>query len=193
MLAEGKFEWINQFQSGSLYVSLNSADEKEHQQLMGFGLKKVTEGLDYLQKLVETKRFSVPVKLRASFQNIQQSNNFEFVCRKRWPSLKPVVRPYYKWMGGSKAGGTYIDKFGLPMEDLERVKTFSCGQWFDLHILANGYVTKCCIDENGYVGKDSFNVKNNHVLDIYAANSLLRENLPQRANVVDCNGCLFLG
>ena len=57
-----------------------------------------------------------------------------------------------------------------------------CNQWNDLHILASGQVTKCCIDEAGYQEKD-FSVEHNNVLDIYAKTLHLRQEFTSRSSV----------
>lgn len=70
---------------------------------------------------------------------------------------------------------------------------FSCAQWYDLHILANGVVTKCCIDETGFEGNEKFDSSRRHVLQIYGESASLRENLPGRSSVSGCKTCFHLG
>jgi hypothetical protein len=157
MLIEDKFEWMADFQNSQLTVSLNSINDEEHYRMMGFGLKKVLNGLDYLHSFVRSKKIFQNVTLCAPFINKQQAEEYGMYCIKRWPFFKPAVRPFFEWRGGSRNGLKYRNNALLPDFDPLRISNYSCGQWFDLHILANGYVTNCCIDENGYADRQTFN------------------------------------
>lgn len=195
MLKEGEFEWMTQYQSAELTVSLNSMNEEEHLRMMGFGIEGVLQGLDYLHQLAESGRFTLPVTLCAPFIDERQSRSYGVRCRRRWPLFRPAIRPFFQWMGGMQVGTEYRDAAALPGAEENQVAGSPCGQWFDLHILANGYVTRCCIDENGNGGKVIYDVRHNHVLDIYrrARRLSLRERLPARATVRGCKGCFHLG
>ena len=194
MLKEGTFEWMTHYPRATLTVSLNSVNEEEHVRMMGFGLEGVFRGLDYLHRLVESGQFSLPVMLCAPFKNEQQAREYGDVCSRRCPLFRPAIRPYFKWMGGTGVGAEHRNSTGLPGVEENRVAGFPCGQWFDLHILANGCVTKCCIDESGYGGEAAFDVRYRHVLDIYQLGRGLRERLPARSDMMGgCEGCLHLG
>lgn len=192
MLKEGAFEWMTQYARASLTISLNSVNEEEHVRLMGFGLESVFRGLDYLHRLTESRKFTLPVALCAPFQNEEKAAAYQAECSKRWPLFKPAIRPFFQWMGASDAGGEHRLASGLPSPSAQQAAKFACGQWFDLHILANGYVTKCCIDETGYAGEATFDALNNNVLDIYQAARSKRANLPPRREA-GCEGCFHLG
>lgn len=193
MLRPGKFEWMAGFPGSSLSISLNSVDDAEHQQMMGFGLKSVLPNLDYVHSLKADKKFPITVKLRAPFENREQAHQFYTYCQERWPLFEAGIRPYFVWTGDIDVGQTERDRAqsGLPAQ--MSASSFSCGQWYDLHILANGYATKCCIDEAGFTDNDRFNCQTNHVLDVYAQTRVLREELPPRKQVAGCEDCLHLG
>jgi hypothetical protein len=193
MLRRGAFEWMTRYPRANLNISLNSVNEDEHVKLMGFGLKQVFRGLDYLHRLAESGDFPLPVMLCAPFQNEGQALEYEVYCRRRWPLFNPAIRPFFQWMGDSGAGADHRSASGLPAPKAWGTARFPCAQWFDLHILANGYVTKCCIDETGHAGETAFDVRTHDVLDIFQAGKGLRETLPERASVGGCAGCLHLG
>lgn len=193
MLKNDILEWMSQYKNGSLSVSLNSVNEEEHVKMMGFGLKKVCQGLDNLHMMVESGQFTLTVILAAPFQSEAQAENFESVCRSRWPLFRPGVRPFFEWMGDSHIGSSERNASIASFQSVKNVKSFSCGQWFDLHILANGYATKCCIDETGFVGDERYDTRNRNVLDIYKEGHELRQNLLSRSTVEGCNGCMHLG
>ena len=97
-------------------------------------------------------------------------------------------------MGVSSAGREYRDTSALPDQSvIDEVSTMPCGQWYDLHILANGYTTKCCIDESGHNDDAKYDTRTRNVLEIYRENSINRCNLPARKDVKGCVGCLFFG
>jgi len=192
LLRERNIDWMSQFPTASLTVSVNSLNEEEHVRLMGFGLKAVVRGLDELHESKAQGRFDLPVRLTAQFRSPDEGRAYEQECRARWPLFEPGVRPFFEWMGGSHAGKEYRVNFGLPVRTTDRIAGFACGQWFDLHVLASGFVARCCIDETGLDG-DAFDVRHHHVLDVYRQSRSLRSGLPGRSEVAGCNGCMHLG
>lgn len=194
-LKKGAFEWMSDFQRAALIISLNSVDEEEHMALMGFGLKVVNQNLDHLHGLVEQQQFKLPVKLSAPYHDDPQAEKFTKACKERWPKFGTAVRPYFQWMGESAAGLEYKTEAGLPGKygETSDAEQIPCGQWFDIHVLANGYVTKCCIDETGYQGQERFNAAQRNLLSIYRERDNLKSTLPARVEVLACKGCTHLG
>lgn len=193
MLRKGKFEWMTKYLRATLTVSLNSVNEDEHIRMMGFGLYDVFDGLDYLHFLTESKQFTLPVLLCAPFQTEAQSAIYQVVCNKRWPLFKPAIRPFFKWMGNSDSGAAHRHNSSIQSPSPEIICNFACAQWFDLHVLANGQVTKCCIDETGYIGQAAFNVRIHNLLGIFRDSRNRRLELPARAEVAECKDCFHLG
>ena len=193
MLKEGGFEWMGEYPRASLSISLNSMDEDEHVQLMGLSLAPVLRGLDYLHTLVESGKFTLPVTLCAPYKSHASANRYLTSSRARWPLFTPAVRPFFEWMGASHAGSEHRIEFGLPSPKAHRATTFACAQWFDLHVLASGYVTKCCIDETGHDGDPAFDTAQHDVLTIYRNTLAQRMNLPARSTIAGCEGCKHLG
>lgn len=192
-LRPGRFEWMGMFPGSMLAISLNSVDEDEHTRMMGFGLKAVLPNLDYLHSLLEGKKLSLNVALRAPFENRSQAAEFMAYTAKRWPRFSAGLRPYFVWEGDVGAGKIEQERAASGLPEQKSAAHFACGQWYDLHILANGYATKCCIDEAGFKGQEKFDCSKRHVLDIYRENQPLRDELPSRENVDGCEGCLHLG
>ncbi len=187
-------EWIAEYEKSTLSVSVNSMDEERHQELMGFGLKSVANNLDHLHELVLAGAFLPAVTLHAPHLDDLHSKQFTEKCRARWPQFKVGIRPFFQWMGGTPAGGDHRSVAGLPNNpEIQAIDHLPCGQWFDLHILANGYVTKCCIDETGFMGMEEFDIRKNNALDVYRRRNDFLHTLPARGKVSDCNGCFHLG
>jgi hypothetical protein len=193
MLREGQFEWMAGFDNASLTVSLNSMDEAEHTAMMGFGLGAVLRGLDYVHGLVVAGRFPLFVTLSGPFKSQDAATRFQQSCKQRWPRFHAASRPYFQWMGGSLAGQAQRISFGLPSRVGDAAADFACAQWFDLHVLANGFVTRCSVDETGPGGDPGLDTSMNDVLEIYRRRAALRRDLPARRTVPGCQGCLHLG
>ena len=192
-LRPGKFEWMAEFSGASLSVSLNSVDEDEHRDMMGFGLKAVLPNLDYVHSLKSEGKFPVQVSLRAPFDNPKQAKDFMQYTAERWPLFNNGLRPYFVWTGDIDVGSDQRSRTQEFIPKQRSVAGLGCAQWFDLHILSNGYVTKCCIDEAGFVGEELFDCQTRHVLDVYGESRNLRASLPGRSGVTGCEDCLHLG
>ncbi len=193
MLRKGAFEWMSDHKGATLTISLNSVDEDEHRRLMGFGLKRVLPNLDYLHELVVAGKFLSTVILVAPFESDEQATKIDSYCSRRWPRFVVGIRPFFEWQGGSERGKVDRAASSSMVEKTQHAINFSCAQWYDLHILANGVVTKCCIDETGFEGNERFDSNRRHVLEIYGASASLRENLPDRSSVNGCETCFHLG
>lgn len=194
-LVPGRFEWMGKkYQETSLTISLNSMEEASHREMMGFGLQKVQKNLDYLHSLIEQNQFNSRVIVCAPYLGPEKSNAFCEAVTGRWPRFTISLRPLFGWTGADGAGRELRDQYGLPNQVApEEIDRLPCAQWCDLHILANGFTTKCCIDEAGYRGQLAYNTRLRHVLDIYREGRGLRNTMPGRGEVAACQGCLHLG
>lgn len=193
MLREGAFEWMADYKRARLVISLNAVNEADHVRLMGFGLKRVLKNLDYLHSLKERGEFDLNVSLVAPWESSAQAQEVNAYCRQRWPLFVVGLRPFFEWTGDSRKGSDYRAKTTVRNVASDAALSAGCAQWFDLHVLANGYATKCCIDESGFVGDERFNCFTRNALDVFAESRALRENIPSRANVAGCDGCRHLG
>ncbi len=192
LLREGIFEWMAGHKGSTLVVSLNAVNEADHIRLMGFGLKRVLKNLDYVHRLKETGAFDIGVNLVAPWESVEQAEEVETFCRKRWPLFFVALRPFFEWVGESGKGDEYREETTSQIGASTEALSFACAQWFDLHILANGYATKCCIDESGYT-YERYNCFTNNALDVFSLSRDLRDALPDRSHVSGCEGCRHLG
>ena len=132
------------------------------------------------------------------FVSSKQQEMYIKYCSERWPNFNTYLRPIFNWTGdhpnGISSSAKHL-KLGKDYEDSYKDLTIleqPCTQWNDLHILANGQVTKCCIDESGYQEK-VFSVEHNNILDIYAKTLHLRQKFTSRSNVKGCENCSHPG
>lgn len=193
MLRKGLFEWMGDFKDGLLTVSLNAVDEEDHKRLMGIGLKRVLPNLDYLHRLREDGSYLGKVMLCAPFESNEQARRFQTYCNERWPLFTAVVRPFFSWINGDGAGADNRAQASQNVAEIKAgasgISAFPCGQWFDLHILAHGYLTHCNIDERGFIDNEAFNVRKRNALDIFNDRLTLRNELPQRDSIEQCKNC----
>ena len=193
MLREGAFEWMANHKGARLVISLNAVNEEDHVRLMGFGLKRVLKNLDFVHSLKKAGKFDIAVSLVAPWESESQAREVESFCKERWPLFQIGIRPFFEWVGDSRKGGDYRNETTVKNPLSDSALNFACAQWFDLHILANGYATKCCIDETGFTGDERFNCFTRNALDIFAESKTLREHLPDRSGVGGCKDCRHLG
>ncbi|MEL7444433.1 MAG: hypothetical protein AAGK02_01310 [Pseudomonadota bacterium] len=176
----------------TLVVSLNAVNEADHVRLMGFGLERVLKNLDFVHRLKNDGAFDIGVNLVAPWESVEQAEEVETFCRERWPLFFVALRPFFEWVGDSGKGAEFRTQTTSKVEASTEALDFACAQWFDLHILANGYATKCCIDESGYTD-DRYNCFTNNALDVFGRSRILRDELPDRSRVNGCDGCRHLG
>jgi len=191
MIIPGRFEWMAKHKGAYLCISLNSIDDVEHKEMMGFGTKKVFRNLDHLHALKVDRKFPPFVQLCAPFRSTQQAREMQQFCAERWPKFRLGVRPFFEWVGGSNRGLSQRSSSDIFEFGPEAALGFACGQWFQMHILASGQLALCCLDETGRAG-DEFNARHN-VLSLYQKSLELRSNLPARRNIGGCETCLHLG
>lgn len=160
---------------------------------MGFGLDRVLINLDRVHQLKERGDFPVEVKLRAPYESDDQAKEVRQFCADRWPLFSIALRPFFEWVGGSAKGGHERNETTSKRPETEAALNFSCAQWFDLHILASGHATKCCIDETGFIGDDDYDLSKRHALEVFAQSRWLRDELPDHSGVSGCGGCRHLG
>lgn len=192
-LTAGRYDWITQYENAKLHISLNAVDESDHQRLMGIGIEKVLRNLDALHARKDRNEFPLSVSLHAPFENPEQAWRIDEFCKQRYPLFKLGIRPFFSWMGEIDTGAKERDEVTSQLIQEHNISSFPCAQWYDLHILANGYVTKCCIDESGYVNDPRYDTSTRNVLEIFHESQTLRLELPPRSSVNGCENCTHLG
>lgn len=190
-LTEDNIECVKKYPNSVLNISLNYIDNEEHKRNMGFGVYKVLLDLDELKKKKDKGQFDNIVILHAIDFDDKKTVHFRNFCRDRWPDFKINIRPLFYWRHSN--AGIDFDK-DLKGEDNRKniIENLGCGQWFDLHILANGFITHCCIDEQGFIDKQ-YNTELENVLAIYGHRKQLRESGLARNKIKKCVGCFHLG
>lgn len=186
MLNPGTFEWIDGYGHSRLNISLNSVTEQGHQDMMGFGLTKVLRNLDHLHQLKAKKDWRGFVNMHAPYLSPETTREMEAFCAERYPLFNLAIRPFFSWEGDEKSGTKEKEQSGVFSTQDFGIGSLPCGQWFDLHILANGFATKCCIDQTGF-SDGKYDTRKHHALDIY------RQSLPGRETVTGCGNCTHLG
>ena len=186
--------WINELGTETvLQISLNSIDATEHSRFMGIELEPVLDNLDYVHK-----HTTVKCNLHAPYLGEDRSREIRDYCKNRWPRFELRLRPIFDWQGTIASGiSSSKDDLNLPIDYEDRFKDISilnqpCTQWLDLHVLASGYATKCCIDEAGYSDAD-FSLRDNHTLEVFAKTRFLREEIYARKTIQGCKTCLHPG
>lgn len=192
LLNPGAYEWMAEFPKATLHISLNSVDPVAHKAMMGISFDKVIRNLDRLHALKAADGFAPTVALQAPYQSKEAEEETIAYCAERFPLFRLNIRPFFVWQGGGNAGQAEQDAAGLVHALPGDVPDLPCAQWFDLHVLANGFVTKCCIDETGFT-KDDFDLSHNHALEVFARSKALRGGLPGRGGVAGCETCAHLG
>lgn len=191
-LNPGNYEWMTDFPGATLHISLNSVDPVAHKALMGISFDKVIRNLDRLHALKDSGGFGPDVLLHAPYQSEQAEAEMTARCARQFPLFKLHIRPFFVWQGGNRAGQSEQDAAGLVPMLPGAVTDLPCAQWFDLHVLANGFTTRCCIDETGFDQAD-FDLRHNHALAVFARSAGLREKLPGRGSIGGCETCTHLG
>ncbi len=191
MLNRKNLDWIGKIKNAVINVSLNSFKTEEHYHFMGIDLDSILSNLDYLNKLLDRGQYIGTVIINAPFLSEIQANEVTNFCNERWPSFKLGLRPVFTWRGGG-AGHSVRDNLEYGRLHYNIASVYPCGQWFDLHILANGYTTNCCINEEGYTD-ERYNIEKNNCLDIYGLSIKKREELPDRGKFSECINCYHLG
>lgn len=190
-LKNGKNEWINELKSAEMTVSLNSVDRVEYAEMMGGYLKldAVMEGIDRIHRLKIDNQFKHPVNIRIPGFDTIKSRDFIEMAFIRWPRFNPIVRPFFNWKSSTHTGSDYSE---LDSRN-KYISDSPCGQWFDLHVLANGKLAMCCIDESGSESAESNDTFKHSLIDLYKKREKLRLSSSERSGIEFCNGCNFLG
>jgi MoaA/NifB/PqqE/SkfB family radical SAM enzyme len=108
-----------------LWVSLNSHLPEEYERLMGLKFEKTAKNLDYLHTL----NFPHAVMLSTvGYPN----EDFRRYCFERWPKFESMAIKKDAWLGFTDSQVT-------------EVPDTACSRWFELSVMADGYVSTCCM------------------------------------------------
>lgn len=154
-----------------LWVSLNSTDPEEYQELMNMDFERTAKRLDNLH----AQDFPHPVVLSTvGYPN----EDFRYYCYKRWPRFESIAIGRSAWLGYTHS-------------DIEEVPDTPCGRWFELSITSSGVVSLCCMD--GAAAYPIGDIREQTLLEVYNAPDWLRrrEGLISRREVAPCDQCTY--
>ena len=154
-----------------LWVSLNSHDPKEYEDLMGLKFEQTAKRLDNLHE----KDF--PHKVVIS--RVGLGDEFVYYVRERWPKFTPSIITKAAWID-------YTDPQDTEIPDMP------CIRWWELSITATGKASLCCMDGEAEYGFGD--VTTQTLLEIYNHPTLKnwREQQPSRLGVGNpCRGCSY--
>lgn len=192
-LTERHLDWIAALPAGRvehLWVSLNSTDAAEYEQLMQCKYSIVYENLHRLHARVVRGTFPHPVVVSRVLQGDAKASTFAAQVTSdrdatfnrtvllHWPRFQSVLIKCDAWLGYVTASDP-------------RIPTSPCGRWFELSITAEGKVVQCCMDGKGeYVYGD---VTQQSLLDIYNAHAYrrFRAHGTRKAVGAPCDQCSY--
>ncbi len=153
------------------WVSLNSVDPEEYEQLMDMPYERTAKRLDNLH----AQEFPHPVVL-SKVGNMDYG--FIRYIKRRWPKFHTVIIKKDGWLGDVEPNDPTIP------DD-------SCSRWFELSIISSGVVSLCCMD-----GQARFPIgdcRESTLLEIYNAPHWRdrRENLSSRHTIDVCKTCTY--
>ena len=131
--------------------------------------------------------------LCAPYFDKQRATEFIRQCNQRWPLIESAFGSLFQWMVGSMTGYAQRDNTPNSRESFLNPQQFPCGQWFDLHVLNNGFVTKYCIDETGYFSDIRYDARVNDLFFISGRQRSRRIDLPPRYYEPECRGSMRPG
>jgi hypothetical protein len=178
-------EWVAKLKRVEhLWVSLNSTDPAEYEQLMKCKFSIVLRNLDALHAAVAKKEFSHAVVLSRVLQGGTMGQvlgdadcQFHRDVLERWPLFQTHLIKRDSWLGYVPPGDT-------------RVPRSPCARWFELSITAEGKAVLCCMDGKGeYVQGD---VTQQSLLGIYNSPFLRKcRESSVRDGIEPCQTCSY--
>lgn len=189
-LTVDQIDWIAELPGDRvqhLWVSLNSLDADEYENVMQLPLRIVEKRLDALHAAVSSGHFKheVVISRVASGRVVTQwqstdPKDFAFIkeVTRRWPAFFPTLIKRDGWLGYVEPG----DK---------RIPPRPCARWYELNITATGNAALCCMDGKGEYSVGS--VATHKLLEIYNQPHLRkrREFSITRAGIEPCAKCTY--
>ena len=143
-LTQRHIDWIGKIPNiVHLWISLNSHEEKEYEQVMQLPLKTTLRRLDNLHR----QDFPHPVVV----SKVGNDNGFRQYCYDRWPKFQCFIIKKDAWID-------YTDP------QITTVPDKPCARWEELSITSEGKVSLCCMDEGKYSIGD---VNQQTMLEVY--------------------------
>ena len=135
---------------GYLWISLNSHIPEEYERLMGLKFDRTAKNLDYLHSVDD---FPHAVML----STVGWPNEpFRRYCYDRWPKFESMAIKKDAWLGYTDAQVT-------------EVPDTPCSRWFELSVMADGFVSQCCMHDGEDKRWNIGNVNEQSLYEIYNA------------------------
>jgi hypothetical protein len=162
-----------------LNISFNDHRPAEYEQIMQLPFEKTLANLDLLHRILTERQTEFLVRVSRVGDGTQADADYAQWVLDRFPGFMPMVGSRGDWMGSVETEVT------VPVPDV------GCGQWFQLHILADGRQAFCCIDAEGAFATGD--ATKTHVLEIYrnAEWNELRQPGLSRCAVGKCDVCVI--
>ena len=166
--------------TGSLKISFNDHRPDEYQKTMALPFEKTYQHARLLHDRMAAGEVPFPVSMGRVADGTVVDLEFINWVKQEFPLFKPVVFPRMDWIGS------------VDVEPTNAIPQVGCGQWFELHFLADGREAFCCIDSDGKYG--SGDARSQNVIDIYnaPARRQIRLHTTARKEVGVCALCTAL-
>lgn len=166
----------------SLYISLNSLDEKEYKELMNLNLNRTINNIKALFEYNKINKFIDKITLLRVGDETERDIDFQNDANNIFSEYKDQFEILVL------TRGEWID-FLKSKE--KKLQNNPCLRWFEISITCTGKVSFCCMD-----GKCEYSigdVNTQSILEIYNSNTYkeYRLNGYQRKFVIPCNGCSY--
>jgi len=157
-----------------VWISLNSVNWEEYQDLMGLEFDKVARNLD---RLHNTQDFPHPVVV----SSVGVPND-EFIryCKERWPRFRAGLIPNAGWLG-------YVEP------DYHEIPNEPCSRWWELSVMSSGVVSLCCMHSGNDNQWNIGDLNNQSLLEVYNSPHWRerREELISRREIEPCWRCTY--
>jgi hypothetical protein len=162
-----------------LWISLNSCDSIEYEDLMRLPYERTARRLDELHWQIQHGHFPHNVTVsRVATDDNQANLAFMRSVPRRWPRFQPILIKRDGWLGYVAPSGAAIPRA-------------PCGRWWELNITAEAKAVLCCMDGKGeYVLGDA---AASSLLEIYNQPHLAdrRAQRRNRVGIDPCERCTY--
>lgn len=166
----------------SIYISLNSLNEKEYKELMNLNLNRTVKNIKTLFEYNKSNKFIDKITLLRVGDETEKDMEFENAANNIFSEYKDQFEILVL------TRGEWIDY----LENNEKkLQNNPCLRWFEISITCTGRVAFCCMD-----GKCKYpigDINNESVLEIYNSSKYKEYRLKgcQRKYIVPCNCCSY--
>lgn len=184
MLTLPQVEWIGKLKRlDHLWISLNSTDPDEYEQIMGIRYDITRRRIDELHRQYLAGEFRQSVVISRVTDSMDgkrtmKDYHFENAVRNGWSGFKPFIIKRDGWLGHVSPSDPQIPQA-------------PCARWFELSIMADGRAALCCMDGKGDFTTGS--VLDSTLLEIYNQPTLRQWRMKKnsREGIEPCARCTY--